>query len=369
MKQRTYAANRNPHLVHRRFCPTLCLAALLCIPTTLFSAHPAQAEDVLHRTDWMQEWPFGLMVHWIAPGPTPLEGPHITDLNQAVDAFDLDRFMRDFEATGAGWLIFTIGQNTAMYASPNAVLDKLAGEGHGSRRDLVLEIAERVHESGKHFIAYLPAEVNAPEKLHEPFAWNPGDQGEFQRRYTDFIREYSLRLGTKLSGWWFDGCYTWEVFPNSTYNWPLWFDAARAGNPSAIVAFNDGSFCIGITTPVTPLQDYLSGEVETLVDGKIRLGRGSEAPTHLPEARFVKGTRTQWHALLPIDCNRYWAHTPDHPMTPSYPDEELEQFITRCRAVGGVITFNVGISQEGALGAETVAQLARLAEKQEKAKQ
>ena len=340
---------------------------LLVLALILFGSLPGRANETAHNTDWMQEHPFGLMVHWIAPGPTPLKGPHIEELNQAVNSFDLDRFMRDFESTGAGWLIFTIGQNTTMYASPNAVLDKLAGPGYCSERDLVLEIAERVHAEGKHFIAYLPAEVNKPQKLHAPFAWNPGDQTEFQVRYTDFIREYALRLGTKLSGWWFDGCYTWDIFPNSTYNWPLWFGAARAGNPNAIVAFNDGSFCIGITTPVTPLQDYLSGEVEALVDGKIRLGRRvKDAPLHMPETRFVEGTETQWHALVPIDCNRFWWHTPKRPMTPSYPDAELVSFLSQCRAVGGVVTFNVGISQEGALGAETVAQLSRITESQKR---
>jgi hypothetical protein len=250
----------------------------------------------------------------------------------------------------------------AVYASPNAVLDKLAGPGHCSKRDLVEEIASRIHKSGKRFIGYLPSEVNAPKELHQAFAWDPKNQSEFQRRYTDFIREYSVRLGPKLAGWWFDGCYTWDVFPNNTYNWPLWFDAARAGNPDAVVAFNDGSFCIGITKPVTPLQDFLSGEVELLKDGGIRLGRDENSPPYLPKSRFADNTRTQWHALVPIDCNRHWAHEKSGPMaSPSYPDAELMGFLKRCRAVGGVVTFNVGISQEGALGAETVNQLARLA--------
>jgi hypothetical protein len=224
------------------------------------------------------------------------------------------------------------------------------------------EIAARVHRQGKHFIAYLPAEVNAPQQLHAAFAWNPADQTEFQRRYTDFIREYSLRLGPTLSGWWFDGCYTWEVFPNHTYNWPLWFEAARAGNRDAVVTFNDGSFCIGITQPVTPLQDYLSGEVEVLVNGKIRLGRDAHAPLYVPTSRFADGTRTQWHALVPIDCGRHWAHEKPGPLVPpAYPDEELIRFVKDCRVVRGIVTFNVGISQEGALGEQTVDQLSRLA--------
>ena len=80
------------------------------------------------------------------PWPAPEKGPYIRDLNRAVDAFDLDRFLQDFQRTGADWLIFTIGQNTSYYASPNATLDRLAGPGHCSQRDLVFEIAQRLRK-------------------------------------------------------------------------------------------------------------------------------------------------------------------------------------------------------------------------------
>jgi len=316
-------------------------------------------EETKNRADWMHRGSYGVMVHWLAPGPARAKGEYIHDLNRAVDGFDVERFVQDFRATGADWLIFTIGQNTSYYASPNAVLDRLAGPGHCSKRDLVLEIAQRLHKVGKRFIAYLPSELNAPKDLHKPFAWNPKDQSEFQRRYTQFIREYSGRLGKMLDGWWFDGCYTWDVFPNRTYNWPLWFDAARAGNPDAAVAFNDGSFCIGITKPVTPLQDYVSGEVEVLIDGKIRLGRQENATLYLPKTRLAEGTNCQWHALVPIDC--LWMHGGPGPMPPpKYPDADLFRFVKDCKAVGGAVTLNVGIYQEGTMAPASVKQLHRL---------
>jgi hypothetical protein len=303
---------------------------------------------------------YGMMVHWIAPGPAPEGGEWIQDLNRAVNRFDLDRFMSQFSESGADWLIFTIGQNTACYASPNRHLDRWAGPGHCSERDLVLEIAERVHHRGKRFIGYLPSEVNAPTALHSAFAWNPKDQSEFQKRYTEFIREYAERYGKRLSGWWFDGCYTWDVFPNSTYDWPLWTDAARAGNPDAAVAFNDGSFCIGKTRPVTSYQDYLSGEVSALREGKICLG-DKNAPQYLPKSRFVEGTECQWHALVPIDC--FWGHSVPGPMEPpKYSDEDLFGFVKNCKAVGGAVTLNVGIYQEGPIGEKTLAQLRRLSD-------
>ncbi len=313
-----------------------------------------------HRCDWMvEEGPYGMMVHWIAPGPAPEQGEWVQDLDRAVDAFRLERLLEQFEAGGAAWLIFTIGQNSSRYASPNAVLDELAGAGHCSKRDLVLELAQGVHRLGKRFIAYLPAEVNAPEDLHEPFGWDPADQTTFQQRYTDFIREYSLRCGELCSGWWFDGCYTWPAFHSSLYDWPLWCGAARAGNPGSALAFNDGSFCVGITKPLTDEQDYLSGEVELLVGGKIRLGRDENSPLILPTRRFAEGTKCQWHALVPIDC--FWGHGTPGPMEPpKYTDDDLFVLLDACRQTDAVATLNVGIYQEGHLGDATVAQLARL---------
>ncbi len=307
---------------------------------------------------WMSgRW--GVMVHWIAPGPAPEHGPRLTDTNAAVDRFDLDRFMAQFAATGAQWLIFTVGQNTGYYCSPNAVLDRLAGPGHCSRRDLLRELGERLHELGRRLIVYLPTEVQAPTVLHQPLAWNPDDQTEFEQRFTAFIAEYSRRLGPLVAGWWLDGCFDWPFFPQSDRRWPLWLEAARAGNPEAVVACNDGSLCCGITAPVTPLQDFLSGQAEVLRDGQIRLGRSHAAPLYLPTERFCPGTRCQWHGLLPIDC--FWGHHQPGPMEPpKYTDDELIGFVRHCLSVGGAVTLNTGIYQEGHLAAASVAQLARL---------
>ncbi len=332
------------------------------------------------RSAWMSGR-YGLMCHWLFPGVLPEKSATARSLDEAVDRFNLERLLEDIEAAGADWLIFTLGQNTGFYVSPNSVIEQLAGPGHCSRRDLALEIARGLHSMGKRFIAYLPCEVAANTSLHDGFAWNTqegSDQAEFQRRYTRAVEEWALRFGELLDGWWFDGCYTWPIFDNRHMDWDVWYQAARAGNPGAVVTFNDGSFCVGNLQPVVPEHDYLSGEAEMLVDGKIRLGRGLPMRSHMPEARFVPGTGCQWHALLPVDC--MWmhgspppAHLEQHPYPtidfsagygpmepPLYSDEELGGFLENCLGVGGAVTLNVGIYQEGHLGAETVGQLKRL---------
>lgn len=331
------------------------------------------------RTAWMTGR-FGLMNHWLFPGVLPEREPSARTLDEAVDRFDVDRLVEDVCQCGADWLIFTLGQNTGFYASPNPVIERLAGTGHCSQRDLAYEIAARLHQAGKRFIAYLPCEVAANTSMHPGFAWRAApdtDQAEFQRRYTQAVSAWAERFGDLLDGWWFDGCYTWPVFHSRYMDWPLWLDAARAGNPNAAVTFNDGSFCIGNLTPVHPAHDYLSGETEMLIDGWVRLGRDADAHTHLPAGRFVAGTTCQWHSLLPIDC--FWMHgspppafLPDQPFhytvpdgygpmePPVYSDAELGRFLHTCLDAGGAVTFNVGIYQEGHLGRDTVEQLRRI---------
>lgn len=354
------------------------------------------ADSTIDRTTWMAGH-YGIMTHWLYPGILPEKGELAKSLDEAVKQFNLPRYMEEFEASGADWLIFTIAQNMGFYPSPNAVIERLAGPGHCSQHDLVLEIASAVHRLGKRFIAYLPCCVGGNDEIVKAFAWNTQDgtdQAEFQRHYLMAVREWSERFGALLDGWWFDGCYEWPIFHSKYMDWPAWFAATRAGNPNCAVSFNDGSLCNGLTQPLTADQDYLSGETEVLVDGRIRLGRPETPmlvaygplahyrpepiPSFMPDQRFVPGTHCQWHSLLPIDC--FWGHGFGYgdwlpadlyhfidphlkaaPMElPMYSDDELVNFVTHCMKVGGAVTMNVGVYHEGYLGQETLKQLKRI---------
>ena len=361
------------------------LLILSCNTKSIFDKSENEEESKvtqLPRSHWM-EGKYGLMVHWLAPGPLPQSGAQIKDLNKAVDAFNLEAFMADFDQTGAEWLIFTIGQNSGNYASPNITIDSLAGKGHTSNRDLVLEIAQAIKKRGKRFIAYLPCEIRANESMHKGFAWNTQsgtDQAKFQQLYLKVIREWAIRFGKNLDGWWFDGCYTWEAFPNKYMKWEEWYNAARAGNPDAALAFNDGSYLVSSIKPIVPEHDFLSGEQLVIIDGKLRLGLKKEGyKLYLPETAYVEGTTCLNHTLLPIDA--YWSRgsgicpdwgnfpfkaiytsTPDGMEPPAYSDDQLQQFVKNYTLIGGAVTLNVGIFQEGHIGKMTLTQLTKLKE-------
>ena len=277
----------------RGICAGVSIAALLCLVAP--EAHAG-------RADWMAEGSYGLMTHYLIAPPGETAEEKTAAFNATIDAFDLDVFVRQFEESGADWLIFTIGQNTGYYCAPNDFLDR-ALPGHTSARNLALELAKRVHGLGKRFIAYLPAEVaGQSDEIKAAFAWNPDDQSEFLKRYLAFVKAFSQMLGSNCDGWWFDGCY--DPIHRGQWNWQDWCDAARTGNPASAIAFNDGSFCIGREKPVSPLQDYHAGEVHMLEDSKIRFDLMTPAKdVYKNEEGFLscKGQRARvLHAFFPI---------------------------------------------------------------------
>lgn len=323
---------------------------------------------------------WGLMVHWIYPTILPERPTGEISLDEAVDAFDLDRFLDEFDQSGAHWLIWTIGQNTGFYACPSSVLDELAGPGHASKRDLTLEIARGVKALGKRFIAYLPGEMAFNPTLEKAFGWRgefgPG-QCPFQARYCDFLRECSLRLGELLDGWWIDGAW---MYPPGALDFERWARSLRAGNPRAALAFNNGGFTGTDTRPMHAQCDFLPGETDVLIEGRIKVGRTKERVLMLPASGQTPDCACQWHALVPIDvpwgfgfeaCDD--AIVPDTPFStpdaqspqmplPVYSDDDLRFFLDRSLEVGGAVTLNIGVFREGHLAPQTLAQIRRVAQ-------
>lgn len=333
------------------------------------SCDPANVPSA-YRTEWMHKGSYGVMVHYLVTPRGLTSRGKTRSLNRTVNQFNVDDFIRQFKDSGADWLIFTIGQNTGYYCSSNRFLDREL-PGRTPDRNLILDIAWRVKELKKRFIVYLPAEVSQQDAaVKKAFRWSEDDQREFLDRYLEFVKDYSLLFGFLCDGWWFDGCY--DQLCKGKWDWQRWIDAARAGNYWSAVAFNDGSFCVGREKPVTPLQDYLAGEVHLLEAGQIRMDflagggeilttqegclrlRGQDPKFYMPNSRCVEGV--QWHALVPIDSSFAAPAIPAQ----HYEDEDLLPFMKRCREVGGAATLNVPINPEGHIPDATAAQLARI---------
>ncbi|MBQ0104638.1 MAG: discoidin domain-containing protein [Armatimonadetes bacterium] len=326
-----------------------------------------------HRADWMAEGNYGLMTHYlISPqGNTPEE--KTADFNRIIDNFSIEAYMDAFDRSGADWLIFTIGQNTGYWNSSNSVVDNVL-PGRTSNRDLVLEIAKEVKKRGKKFIAYLPGEAAAvcgnDPALVPVFHWTQTiGTPEFYSTWADFLREYSLKLGKNCDGWWIDGIYA--SVHNMNYDWSVWADAMRAGNPDSAIGFSDSSYVMGYMRNVTPENDYFPGEVHAMEDGFIRTDplfgetylddngkirqKFALPKFFVPKGPFLDGARL--HALVPFDSSFNptvkieWA---------SYDADSLIKLVHSFHEVGGGVTLNAPVNQDGSIPASTVEKLEKV---------
>jgi hypothetical protein len=338
----------------------------------VFAATPIETkkpDGTPNRAAWMAQGTFGMMTHYlISPkGSRPQE--RTAELNRIVDQFDLARYMKQFDQTGADWLIFTLGQGTGYLSSSNGFIDRLEG-GYTPHRDLMGEIAKALHHRGKRLIVYLPGAHAAADPMVKRLL-GLGTDG-YAERHNEFIRDYSIKLGRLGSGWWFDACNRQD---NAA--WEKEMEACRAGNPDSVVAFSGAEFCAsgGKIRPQCPIEDYHAGEIHLVESGKIRTDfiyppegdlivindgklrkKGQEAKFYMPKSQFIDNV--QWHCLLPIDLTF-------NPAVPNqychYTDKELFRFVDEIKAVGGAITINVPIENEnGHIPDDTHAQLVRL---------
>ncbi len=228
-----------------------------------------KAQPEGNRAAWMKKAKWGVMSHYLADWKARESGEKMTveKWNKKVDGFDVDGLAKQLNSVGAGYFIFTIGQNSGYYDSPNSAYDKIVGisPGRCSKRDLISDLADALNKYGIKLIVYLPSGAPAGDKTaREALEWQNGPHRnkEFQINWQNVIREWSLRWGKKVAGWWFDGCY----WPSTMYrscdapNFRSFAEAARAGNPESAVAFNPGVVYRSIS--LTPYEDYTAGELD-----------------------------------------------------------------------------------------------------------
>lgn len=269
------------------------------------------------RTRWFEEARYGIMLNFFGQGP---------DWSSSVDAFDVDTFASQMNEAKAGYVLFALGQNNGYYNSPNSVYNYYTGYESGDRcsfRDLPMDVAHALSRYDIPLLLYLPSRApqwdpHAMQALSDTHELLPAPQ-EFTRKWSEVIEEWSLRYGTSIRGWWFDGAYNtlgWD-FPFQPYNWNTWAAACRAGNPNNILAFN------GLLLPFwtwTTEQDYTAGEQTEF----------EKTPETHPPPQGV-----QWHMLSHLGSGFFATDGPFRS------DEEMIAYIQEVNAVGGVVTMEV----------------------------
>jgi len=305
------------------------------------------------RLCWFREANWGVMFHYLdkPASSTTVSSTSAEEWNRRVESFDVARFAATVKETGAGYVIFTLGQNTGHFCAPNPVYDGIVGirPSKLSRRDLIMELAEALLPEVK-LIAYLPSHAPAHDaqavdrlRLHPSWdgsAWGlraplpaaaPADQrlAQFQRHWEDIITWWGERWGEKVAGWWLDGCY----FPDKMYrdreepNFASFARALRAGNGERILAFNSGT-----SRPFERLaaeQDYTAGETSNRMP----------APNKWePMGETIDGM--QMHVLSYL--GDWWGEG-----GPRFSTEWVRAYTRMVVERGGVMTWDVPIRADG----------------------
>ena len=316
--------------VHRsaKHAIALVVGLLLLLPGA--SGIAADAGDP--HTDWFRDARYGVFVHFLPEDAGGLA---------RVRDFDVETLARQLESAGAGYLVLTLGQNSGFFNAPNPTYDRITGYAPGERtsaRDLPLDLHQALEPRGIRLMLYLPCQApNRDPSAQRAFGLRegPDDQPidlEFAQRWAEVIADWSVRYGERVTGWWFDGGYEWVGFNEEIAE--IYAEAARRGNPRAILTFNPG---VGLKR-WTRTESYTAGELVDPFDV-------------LPTSRWVEGS--QWHALTYLG-SRWSARDTRHP---------TRRWVGWVRAVTdreGVVTLDLGPNwdpQAGPIGSLAAGQL------------
>ncbi|MDB6126297.1 MAG: hypothetical protein JWM35_193 [Verrucomicrobia bacterium] len=281
--------------------------------------------------------------------PTTLS---VDEWNRRIDAFDVEGLARQLADARVPYFIITIGQNSGFYLSPNRTYDDIVGirPSKCSQRDLIAELAKALFPHEIPLMVYLPGGAPASDAVaKERLEGKPDERmTELQRNWEVVCREWSLRWGKSVSGWWIDGPYNAAAYQHpDAPNYRSFAEALKAGNPDAIVAFNNG-----LRTPLysmTEFEDYTPGEIER--DLSVAAGNTPDFSRLANYERFLNGA--QLHVLTIM--GEWWGKGPRR-----FPDELTIGYTKFINSRGGVVTWDAPLLANGLIDEEFLPQLTAL---------
>ncbi|MEO6876191.1 MAG: alpha-L-fucosidase [Opitutaceae bacterium] len=293
------------------------------------------------NTDWLMEARWGMFVHYLADAASNLKPITLTadEWNRRIDAFDVDGLADQLAHAHVPYFCITIGQNSGFYLSPNSTYDAIVGikPSKCSKRDLVADLAKAFKPHGIRLMVYLPGVPPATDAVAKDKLELPLDDrlSSFQKHWEAIVREWSLRWGKAMHGWWIDGPYNAPAYQHpDAPNYRSFAEALKAGNPDSLVSFNNG-----LRLPlysITEYEDFTPGEIERELP---------VAPGCVPDysrlqnfSRFYLGP--QLHVLTIM--GEWWGKGPLR-----FPDELTIGYTKFFNSKGGVISWDAPLQING----------------------
>ncbi|GAA0880800.1 hypothetical protein GCM10009119_37700 [Algoriphagus jejuensis] len=304
----------------------------------------AQRQDA----DWFKNAGYGLMFQ-CTNRATPIQGP-IKKWQDKVNDFDLDGFVSMVEESGAAYVLWSVTWGEQYISAPIQSLDEIIA-GRTTQRDLLGEMADRLHEKGIRLIFYYHYGYKCYHARDiewlEAVGGLDADKTELYDNLMKIISEIGLRYKDKLDGWWFDGGerYYNTHFDGSSAEAGILSapfkeitQAAKAGNSSRIIAYNSW-----IKPMLTPYQDYFAGE-------------GFQTYSELEDGKFTTGKHKGLMAHSCFILEKSWGHIePDSPIkSPKFSVEKLTEMIQFAQTYKYPLSINLEMYEDGSVSPESI---------------
>lgn len=357
----------------------------------------------MRKTQCLSDKKYGIMVHYlnsIQNGKYSQTNPSYTPTSwdDCVNEFDVDAFAERVNRTGAGYVIFTLCQVSAHICAPSKVFDELTASkcvGACSKRDLPLELGKALEKYGIDLYLYFtgdgPRGDAVASEAFETLNHTDGRVTEsFVIKWSSVMRELAIRYGSLVKGWWIDGCFDYIGYNDDLLKY--YKDAAIAGNPDAVISFNNGVVRLDMNDPrVIALSggETAMDKAIDVINEKALNGNGEarelllqyDTPkkyrysihedytageasyfNEIPKNATVDGSL--WHVmsflglsycmpLCGIVCG--WARPGSR-----YSAEYIKDYTKRVNSVGGVVTYDVCVDRYGFIDEGQIAVLSQI---------
>jgi alpha-L-fucosidase len=308
----------------------------------------SDGDHVYKRADFsvLADTKYGVGFHWTT-WTAPKTG-ELTGFEDAVNNFDVPRFIKQVVECGAGHVLFPTCHGDQHMPFPHPVIDSIL-PGRTCKRDLVMEIADGLAVHGIKLILYYNFSLHTDKEWIAAACPDRKNSAGYIKNVLEIIRVIGERYGKKLDAFWFDT--GWQEFDN----FPFWemSQAAKAGNPKRLITFNNS---IEVYKAYTPYQDYWWGEGVRL--NYIPRGGNTTPGSNLPWYNFV-----DWHPdyMVEMRCGEWGLQVKTRDLEwPAPCIHSVKAFLDRFTKLGGAVTFNLFIWRDGEIYAEDLALMKQL---------
>ena len=339
------------------------------------------------RADRLRKAKWGIFTHYLGGKNGTMDafrskGQPLLPWDQTVGCFDVERYAKMAHEIGAGYVFFTVMQGFQYLCAPNETYERISGLPRGeatTHRDLPYELGKALEKYGIDLYLYYTGDgPYASPKVGEKFGYvdrSKGVTADFVNQWVSVLREYAVRYGDLVKGWWIDGCYDYINYTDELLK--PYKDAVLAGNPNAVIAFNGGvervdymnpkydALCGGETNPMKRIARLYqlmengdaagvaayaeapsSNQIKWSVHDDYIAGEANKFEEYPPIDGMVDGA--PWHKLsflgIPTSGVAAWA-SPGSKYSAKY----MREYIEKCSARGGAVSVDVCTFRDGSI--------------------